>query len=148
MLAHQKAISEDASMARPKKKLAYDADKIMKDLIENPSEDNLWAAVVAFQKYPFRTVSGLPFKYEIKKGKNGDYNKELIVDRRSESKSIVWSSVVLAFKKALEKQGKVVERPKALGDIRGISYIYPMLYRFGVIEAPEKNAIKMQLKGQ
>jgi hypothetical protein len=120
----------------------------MKDLIENPSEDNLWAAVVAFQKYPFRTVSGLPFKYEIKKGKNGDYNKELIVDRRSESKSIVWSSVVLAFKKALEKQGKVVERPKALGDIRGISYIYPMLYRFGVIEAPEKNAIKMQLKGQ
>ena len=133
-------------MARSRKKPAYDTDKIMKDLIEYPSEDNLWAAAVAFQKYPFRTVSGLPFKYEIKKGKNGDYNKELIVDRRSESKSIVWSSIILAFKKALEMHGKVVDRPKALGDIRGISYIYPMLYRFGVIEVPEKNAIKMQLK--
>ena len=63
-------------------------------------------------------------------------------------KNKIKGTVVLAFKKALEKQGKVVERPKALGDIRGISYIYPMLYRFGVIEAPEKNAIKMQLKGQ
>ena len=28
-----------------------------------------------------------------------------------------------------------------------ISYIYPMLYRFGIIEVPEKTAEKMRLKG-
>ena len=53
----------------------------------------------------------------------------------------------MAFEKALEMQGKVIERPKALGDIRGISYIYPMLYRFGIIDVPDKTAEKMQLKG-
>ena len=52
--------------------------------------------------------------------------------------------MLLAFRKAVELQGEVIERPKALGDIRGISYIYPMLYRFGVIEVPEKTAAKMQ----
>ena len=29
------------------------------------------------------------------------------------------------------------DRPKALGDIRGVSYIYPMLWRFGVLEVPQ-----------
>ena len=33
--------------------------------------------------------------------------------------------------------------PKALGDIRGISYIYPILYGFGIIEVPESVAFKM-----
>lgn len=93
------------------------------------SEDNLWDAVVAFQKYPFHTVTGLPFVYELKKGRNGEYNKELIVSRRKESKTVVWSSVRLAFQKAVELQGEIIDRPKTLGDIRGISYIYPMLYR-------------------
>ena len=133
-LPYTKAVykPEELSLNAERINVYRNRQRVVKDLIEDPSEDNLWAAVVAFQKYPFRTFSGLPFKYEIKKGKNGDYNKELIVDRRSESKSIVWSSVVLAFKKALEMHGKVVDRPKALGDIRGISYIYPMLYRFGM----------------
>lgn len=68
------------------------------------------------------------------------------MNRRKESKSVVWSSVKLAFEKAMEMQGAVIDRPKALGDIRGISYIYPMLYRFGIIEVPEKIAKKMMLK--
>ena len=45
------------------------------------------------------------------------------------SKSLAWSSVVLAFensKRILEE----VKKPKALGDIRGISYIYPILIVF------------------
>lgn len=42
--------------------------------------------------------------------------------------------------------GEVVERLKALGDIRDISYIYLMLYRFGIIEVPENVAKKMALK--
>ena len=30
------------------------------------------------------------------------------------------------------------DRNKALGDIRGVSYIYGMFYRFGLIAVPEK----------
>ena len=111
---------------------------VLANLSETMSEENLWNAIVAFQNEPFFTVSGLPFRYEIKVGKNGKYNKELIINRRTESKPIVWSSIVLAFNNALKLKGIVVERPKALGDIRGISYIYPLLYLFGVIEVPEK----------
>ena len=50
----------------------------------------------------------------MRKGRDGDYNKELIVDRRNESKPIVWSSVILAYRKAIELQGTIVKRPKAL----------------------------------
>lgn len=46
-------------------------------------------------------------------------------------------SVMLAFRN-IHKIGEVVERPKALGDIRGVTYIYGMFYRFGLIEMPEK----------
>lgn len=117
------------------------------ELADDMNEDKLWNAVIAFQNYPFHTATGLPFVYELKKGRSGEYNKELIVSRRKESKTVVWSSVRLAFQKAEELQGEVIDRPKALGDIRGISYIYPMLFRFGVIEVPEKIAMKMELRG-
>lgn len=30
------------------------------------------------------------------------------------------------------------DRNKALGDIGGVSYIYGMFYRFGLIDVPEK----------
>ena len=30
------------------------------------------------------------------------------------------------------------DRNKALGDIRGVSYVYGMFYRFGLIDVPEK----------
>ena len=42
---------------------------------------------------------------------------------------------------------KVYEKPKAIGDIRGISYIYPMLWRFGVIKVPEEVEQKLRGKG-
>ena len=119
--------------------------QVVRNMIEHMNEHALWNAVVVFQKYPFHTITGLPFTYELKKSRNGDYNRELIIDRRSGSKTIVWSSVMMAFEKAVELRGEVVLRPKALGDIRGVSYIYPMLYRFGVIEVPEKYAEKMKV---
>ena len=37
----------------------------------------------------------------------------------------------------IKEVGAVVERPKALGDIRGVTYIYGMFYRFGLIDIPE-----------
>lgn len=105
-------------------------------LKEAPSEENLWQAVMAFQDYPFKTVTGLPFQYTLKTGKNGEWTKELWIDRREKSKSLSWSSVVLAFKNS-RKTTEVVERPKALGDIRGISYIYPILWRLELIRVPD-----------
>ena len=38
----------------------------------------------------------------------------------------------------IKKVGEVVERPKALGDIRGVTYIYGMFYRFGLINVPDE----------
>ena len=36
----------------------------------------------------FKTYSGLPFSYEVRKGRNGEYTKELWIDRREKSKSL------------------------------------------------------------
>ncbi len=78
----------------------------------------------------------MPFTYEVRKGRNGEYTKELWIDRRENSKSLVWSSVLLALRK-IKNVGEVVERPKSLGDIRGVTYIYGMFFRFGLIDVPE-----------
>ena len=101
-------------------------------LQEIPSEENLWQAVIAFQDYPFKTATGLPFRYKLKVGKNGEYNRELLIDRREKSKSLAWSNVVLAFENS-KRISEEVKKLKALGDIRGVSYIYPILWRFGLI---------------
>ena len=111
-------------------------------LKETLSEENLWQAVIAFQEYPFKTATGLPFRYKLKVGKNGEYNRELLIDRREKSKSLAWSSVVLAFENS-KRISEEVKKPKALGDIRGVSYIYPILWRFGLIRVPEAIEKKM-----
>ena len=111
-------------------------------LKEIASEENLWQAVIAFQDYPFKTATGLPFRYKLKVGKNGEYNRELLIDRREKSKSLAWSSVVLAFENS-KRISEEVKKPKALGDIRGVSYIYPILWRFGLIRVPEAIEKKM-----
>ena len=72
--------------------------------------------------------------------RNVEYTKELWIDRREKSKSLAWSSVLLALKNI---KGEVVDRPKALGDIRGVTYIFAMFYRFGLIDVPEKAKEKM-----
>ena len=138
--------SEELSMNAERINVYRSRQQAVRNLMKCMNEHALWEAVVAFQKYPFHTMTGLPFTYELKKGRNGDYNRELIIDRRSESKTIVWSSVIRAFEKAVELQGEIILRPKALGDIRGVSYIYPMFYRFGVIEVPVKYAEKIDIK--
>ena len=54
----------------------------------DPTEENFWSVVVAYVGVKFKTYSGLPFTYEIKKGGNGEYTKELWIDRREKSKSL------------------------------------------------------------
>lgn len=56
--------------------------------------------------------------------------------------AIDWSSVVLAFENS-KGISEEVKKPKALGDIRGVSYIYPILWRFGLIRVPEAIEKKM-----
>ena len=125
----------------------YRKRKVAIELLHNKlDEDTLWSAIIAFQGYPFHTYSGLPFFYKIPVGRKGLLNKELLVDRRDKSKSLTWSSVMLAYEKIRELDGQIVEKPKNIGDIRGISYIYPIFYRFGLIDVPEKVAARMELK--
>lgn len=100
------------------------------------TEEHLWEVVLLYSGVRFKTYSGLPFTYEIRKGRNGQYTKELWIDRRENSKSLAWSSVLLALNN-IKEVGAVVDRPKALGDIRGVTYIYGMFYRFGLIDIPE-----------
>ena len=117
--------------------------RAMKRWRVDPTEENFWGVVLAYTGVKFKTYSGLPFSYEIKKGRNGEYTKELRIDRRENSKSLAWSSVLLALGH-IKKVGEVVERPKVLGDIRGVTYIYGMFYRFGLINVPDEAKEKMK----
>lgn len=114
--------------------------RAVRKLRSEPTEEHLWETVLLYSGVRFKTYSGLPFTYEIRKGRNGEYTKELWIDRRENSKSLAWSSVLLALKSI---KGEVVERPKALGDIRGVTYIYGMFYRFGLIDMPDEVKEKM-----
>ena len=131
-------ISQNAERVR-----RYQARKKFK---ENCTEENLWKCIVAFQGYPFFTASGLPFTYTLKIGRNGTYTKELFIDRRENSKSLAWSSVKIAFERAMEKPCTVFDRPKAIADVRGVSYSYSLLWRFGVIRVPED--VEEKLRGR
>ena len=74
-------------------------------LKKNPCEENLWKCVVTFRGYKFKTLSGLPFTYKLKRGRGDEFTKELWIDRREGSKSLAWSSVLLAY----QSIGKVGE---------------------------------------
>ena len=115
--------------------------RAMKRWRTEPTEENFWGVVLAYAGVKFKTYSGLPFSYEVRKGRSGEYTKELWIDRREKRKSLAWSSVLLAQKNI---KGKVVDRPKALGDIRGVTYIYGMFYRFGLIDVPDEVKEKMK----
>lgn len=117
--------------------------ELVRVLQKMPSEENLWQAIIAFQEYPFKTATGLSFHYKLKVGKDGAWNRELLIDRREKSKSLAWSSVKLAFENS-KKLPEEVKKPKGLGDIRGVSYIYPILWRFGLIRVPEDIEKKMR----
>ena len=54
----------------------------------------------------------------------------------------VWRGVLLFWLWEILK-GEVLDGPKALGDIRGVTYIYGMFYRFGLIDVPDEVKDKM-----
>ena len=121
-----------------KERISVEAERLrryraVRKLRSEPTEEHLWEGVLLYSGVRFKTYSGLPFTYEIRKGRNGQYTKELWIDRRENGKSLAWSSVLLALRN-IKRVGEVVDRPKALGDIRGVTYIYGMFYRFGLID--------------
>ena len=134
--------------AADKEKISVGAERqrryrAVRKLRTEPTEVHLWEVVLLYAGVRFKTYSGLPFTYEIRKGRNGQYTKELWIDRRENSKSLAWSSVLLALGH-IKKVGEIVERPKALGDIRGVTYIYGMFYRFGLINVSDEAKEKMK----
>ena len=54
------------------------------------TEEALWECLLTFQDFEFHTYSGLPYSYHMKYGRSGTYTKELWIDRREKSKSLVW----------------------------------------------------------
>lgn len=79
-------------------------EEILATLQRNPDPEHLWECIIAFQDYHFETISGLPFTYQLKRGRNGELTKELWIDRRKNSKSLAWSSVLKAFEKIVTNQ--------------------------------------------
>lgn len=101
----------------------------------------LWAVVLAWQDVPFFTSSGLPFSYRVKKRKDGTDSGELLISRKEDSKTLTRSSIVLALRRTVQdarEQAPLYAGPKAIGQIFGISYVYSMFWRWGLIRVPEK----------
>ena len=146
-LPYQKGVYFPSTAETEKEKISVGAERqrryrAMKRWKADPTEANFWGVVLAYAGVKFKTYSGLPFSYEVRKGRNDEYTRELWIDRRKKSKSLAWSSVLLALRN-IKKVGEVVDRPKALGDIRGATYIYGMFYRFGLIDVPDEVKEKM-----
>ena len=81
--------------------------RAVRKLRTEPTEEHLWEVVLLYAGVRFKTYSGLPFTYEMRKGRNGQYTKELWINRRENSKSLAWSSVLLALGN-IKKVGEVV----------------------------------------
>ena len=139
---------EEKRNEAPAEKISIGAERqrryrAVRKLRSEPTEERLWEVLLLYSGVCFKTYSGLTFTYEIRKGRNGQYTKELWIDRREKSKSLAWSSVLLVLRN-IKNVGEVVDRPKALGDIRGVTYIYGMFYRFGLIDIPGEVKGKMK----
>ena len=85
--------------------------------------EELWKVITIFEKYPFYTMKGFQFTYQVK-------GNEMFVSRKE--KSITRSSVILAMERAIELQNQV-KGPKQL-ETFGASYLYPIFVKIGLIE--------------
>lgn len=150
----------DSRIYRERKKALKQLHEAM-DANRLDAEDMLWKAVLAYQNYPFHTDSGLAFSYIVKRRKNGEYSGELLVSRKEESKTLTKSSIMLAFQ-TIRKEAMVpvdlgddvsdawqpsfFPGPKKIGLIFGISYIYSLFWKWGLVRVPAK--VENRLKGK
>lgn len=149
---HDKDSGNDRNRRKAVKNLH---EKIMEGIAGTDAEEALWQAIIAYEDSLFYTSSGLPFQYKVKRKRNGDYSGELVVNRKEGSKTLTRSSVLFAFHKVrqqidtrniTEQDGSIravlvlpeYKGPKAIGQIFGISYIYSLFWKLGLIRVPEK----------
>ena len=87
--------------------------------------DVLWDTLVVFQNYPFKTVKGLCYTYEIK-------GNEIFIDRKS--KSVTRATVNVALEKILKLKADNIEITglKKI-DCFGASYLFPIFKRIGIL---------------
>lgn len=110
------------------------------------AEEALWQTELAWQNQQFYTSSGLPFSYTVKRKRDGQYSGELLISRKEGSKTLTKSSVMLAFRTILEQMKQAGENrnppfysgPKSIGKIFGISYVYSLFWKWGLIRVPDK----------
>lgn len=124
---------------------------------EEKGGEALWDVILACQEEIFYTSSGLPFRYTVKRTRSGAYGGELEVSRKEGSKTLTRSSIMLAFRRVREdgfgQDGAEASSrifvppfykgPKAIGQIFGISYIYSLFWKIGLIRVPGKVEEKM-----
>lgn len=58
------AVEKDKISVGAERQRRYRAMKLLK---KNPCEETLWNCIVAFRGYEFKTISGLPFAYQLKR---------------------------------------------------------------------------------
>ena len=85
-------------------------EQALQRLRKERTEEALWDCVTAYQDFEFHTYSGLPYSYHMKYGRSGTYTKELWINRREKSKSLVWSSVRSAYQKVLNYSRRAKDR--------------------------------------
>lgn len=128
---------------------------------EETLDDLLWHAVVQYQHYPFHMSSGKLFDYIIKRKKNAARSEMLVISYEGENKLLPKRSVLRVFHNvldAIEYKKKVnvnvsskesiiptYVEPEEMGRIFGVSYIYSMFWKFGVIRVPDY--VEKKLKG-
>lgn len=117
--------AERIRLYRDRKETIYNFRKHLKESGDTDKlVEELWKVIEVFEKYPFYTIKGFRFTYQVK-------GNEMFVSRKE--KSITRSSVILAMKKAIELQNQV-KGPKQL-ETFGASYLYPIFVKIGLIES-------------
>lgn len=59
---------KESSVSADREKLYRERKKACERLKKEPTTENLWRAIVAFQGYPFKTSKALSFTYKVKGG--------------------------------------------------------------------------------
>ena len=85
-------------------------EQALQRLRKERTEEALWDCVTAYQDFEFHTYSGLPYSYHMKYGRSGTYTKELWINRREKSKSLVWSSSGVHIRKCWNYSRRAKDR--------------------------------------
>ena len=123
---------KELSVTAERIRLYRKRQKVVKRLASDMSEKAIWDAVVAFVKYPFHTVQGAPFYYEVIEKSEGEYTKGLVIKSRKEQKLLDWSIIWRAFTDAAGLKDKMADRSVLQSAIRW-EYIYAIFKRFGIV---------------